>query len=200
MKSKDIKETLIGLGITLFMTVVFLVVLAIAVLNAEPVNKNESVPKQDSSQDCSISSKIETDVSCYTSNETQYIYDIPLTAKQQEYVKELCIKYDVNERIIYGMMMQETNFDTSFTSPTPYVGVMQVNVDYLDDVAPGHKYNTFEEQAELGILYYVYIRNLYKPDTAEEMLEHYNKGSDISDTTYYYSHTIIDYANNIKLK
>lgn len=55
-------------------------------------------------------------------------YDVPIGAPLQKYIHVLCKKYGIKDKVVYGIMKTESDYDPTIISSTGDWGIMQVNI------------------------------------------------------------------------
>jgi len=124
-------------------------------------------------------------------NKNEYTYyDIPLTVSQQEYIQQLCWKYNFSYELILGIIYAESKFDLNAISyDGSSMGIMEVQdrySKYYADIIGLDNYNlfNFEDNMLLGITNLIVARNFWINEgyTNQESLTmlivgSYNKGN-----------------------
>lgn len=124
--------------------------------------------------------------SCVTEN--NYLReDIPLSFDLQEHIYNICNDYNIDYRLILGLIQAESNFDELAISSAGCYGLMQLNPDYFPS-----DLNSYDN-IQMGIEYLHKLLDKYDNDVSAA-LRAYNRGYD--DGARGYSNTVISYAKN----
>ncbi len=130
------------------------------------------------------------------------VYDVPMPQEHQEIVRKLCAMFDLDERLVYGVIFAESNFDNAAVNEeTGCFGYMQLNPDfYIPEwfIPPSRNlYAGIKELARLNDIY---------QDTNMVLLC-YNNGESGAHrliaqgiTSTDYTRKVIAFAESIKVK
>lgn len=124
--------------------------------------------------------------SCVTEN----IYlreDIPLSFDLQEHIYNICNNYNIDYRLVLGLIQAESSFDESVISSAGCYGLMQLNPRYFPS-----DLNSYDN-VQAGIEYLYELLNKYDNDVSAA-LRAYNRGYD--DGARGYSNVVISYAKS----
>ena len=130
------------------------------------------------------------------------VWDVPMPEEHQEIVRYWCQQLDVDERMVYGVIFAESNFDQYAINPeTGCFGYMQLNRDIYD-------YDRFcepERNLYAGIAELARLRCIYRDATM--VLLCYNNGEAGAHrliakgvTSTEYTRKVLKYADKIKVK
>lgn len=158
------------------------------VTNCYIINDNTNETKQTASVDNNEAKEEQKQVteSCVTEN--SYLReDIPLSFDLQEHIYNTCNNYNIDYRLVLGLIQAESSFDESVISSAGCYGLMQLNPRYFPS-----DLNSYDN-VQAGIEYLYELLNKYDNDVSAA-LRAYNRGYD--DGARGYSNVVISYAKS----
>lgn len=115
------------------------------------------------------------------SQELKFVYKTDYS----EYVEKYSEMYNVDEKLIYAIIKNESNFDSNAISRVGAKGLMQIMETTAEDVAKElnlEEYDLFspEDNIKIGTKYFAYLKEKYGEDSLA--LAAYNAGFGTVDT------------------
>jgi len=134
----------------------------------------------------------------------QTYYNIPLEEQYQDFVFDMCEKYDVPVEIVLGIMCQESKYDfMAVSSDKQCVGIMQVNRIHYDELNKQLGITDLrnpQQNIESGI--YIFSNLLHKYGDCHKALVCYNCGEQGAKDklSSKYSISVMHYASSLEVK
>ena len=134
------------------------------------------------------------------------IYDIPLPDELQIYTAALCEQYDVPLELIIAIMWRESRFDLNAVSNAGFIGLMQINPEYADDLMNELDiYDLTEPCQNIRAGIHIFAQYYHKYGNPTQALMCYNCGEVGASELWMrgiissdYTRDIIDYVENIR--
>lgn len=126
-------------------------------------------------------------------------WDVPLSIDLQQYIHKLCLQYQVNEDLVYGVIKTESNFNPNAASPEGDIGLFQVNVINFPEL---HKKlgvtNLFDvyQNVESGIYLLSQLKQKY--NDWNQVLIAYNQGESSMVHLVSRGYSFTDYTIKVK--
>lgn len=128
----------------------------------------------------------------------------------QWYIRDLCWKYEIPERMMYGCILAESCFDASAGST--YKGLLQIENFWIRGAGISHFTDTYQKRdlynpydnVLTGIEMWCYARDTYGIDLStdagkKDLLYWHNSGQYIENVTWKYSDLCLRFGNEIVL-